>query len=84
MEPESGLNENFSNTDNNTHKRKTINKSSHPTDVKSTISLTSNIDLSNVEANEESLKPYTLTKQFLKLDLDKIRELIEILEDYYI
>ena len=84
MEPESGLNENFSNTDNNTHKRKTINKSSYPTDVKSTISLTSNIDLSNVEANEESLKPYTLTKQFLKLDLDKIRELIEILEDYYI
>ena len=84
MEPESGTNENYSNTDNNTNKRKTINKSSHQTDNKSTTSLISNIDLSNVEANEESLKPYTLTKQFLKLDLDKIRELIEILEDYCI
>ena len=84
MEPESGTNENYSNIDNNTNKRKTINKSSHQTDNKSTTSLISNIDLSNVEANEESLKPYTLTKQFLKLDLDKIRELIEILEDYCI
>ena len=45
-------------------------------------SLSSNADLSNVEANEESLKSYTLSKQFLKLDLDKIRELIEIMEDY--
>jgi len=84
MEPEPGITANLSNTDNNTNKRKTTNKSSHQTDNESTISITSNIDLSNVEANEESLKPYTLTKQFLKLDLDKIRELIEILEEYCI
>ena len=84
MEPEPGINANLSNTDNNTNKRKTTNKSFHQTDNESTISIASNIDLSNVEANEESLKPYTLTKQFLKLDLDKIRELIEILEEYYL
>ena len=40
-------------------------------------------DLSNLEASEESLEGFTLPKQFLKLDLDKIREFIEILEEHY-
>ena len=44
--------------------------------------ISSKIDLSEIEATEENLKHYTLSKQFLKLDLDKIRELIEILEEY--
>ncbi len=43
----------------------------------------SNIDLSEMEATEENLKNYTLSKQFLKINLDKIRELITILEEYY-
>ena len=49
-------------------------------DNKSTTS--SYADISDIEADEESLKNYTLSKQFLKLDLDKIRELIEIMGDY--
>ena len=83
MEPESGLNENLSNGDNNILQKKTSNED-RLTENKSSSSLISDIDLTNVEANEESLKPYTLTKQFLKLDLDRIRELIEILEEYCI
>ena len=83
MEPESGLNENLSNGDNNTHQKKT-STSARMTENKSKSSLYSNIDLADIEASEESLKPYTLTKQFLKLDLDRIRELIEILEEYCI
>ena len=83
MEPESGLNENLSNGDNNILQKKTSNED-RLTENKSSSSLISDIDLTYVEANEESLKPYTLTKQFLKLDLDRIRELIEILEEYCI
>ena len=40
-------------------------------------------DLSDLEANEENMEGFTLPKQFLKLDLDKIREFIEILEEHY-
>ena len=83
MEPELGLNENFSNEDNNTHQKKTSNVV-RLTQNKSNSSLISNVDLTNIEASEESLKPYTLTRQFLKMDLDRIRELIEILEEYCI
>ena len=46
--------------------------------------ISSKIDLTGIDATEENLKHYTLSKQFLKLDLDKIRELIEILEEYYL
>ena len=80
MDQELGINENPSNTNNNRQSK----KSSHLVqfiDNKST-KTESEIDLSGIEANEESLKDYTFTKQLLKLDLDKIRELIEILEDY--
>ena len=75
MEPESGLNENQSHTDNIPQKRQTSN---------SVISTKSKIDveLIDIEADEENLKPYTFSKQFLKMDLDKIRELIDILEEY--
>ena len=83
MEPELGLNENFSNEDNNTHQKKTSN-AVRLTQNKSNSSLISNVDLTNIEASEESLKPYTLTRQFLKMDLDRIRELIETLEEYCI
>ena len=40
-------------------------------------------DLSNLEATEETLKGFTFPKEFLKLDLEKIREFIEILEEHY-
>ena len=56
-----------------------INKSMHNQNI-----ISSKIDLTGIDATEENLKHYTLSKQFLKLDLDKIRELIEILEEYYL
>ena len=41
------------------------------------------IDLTKLDASEESLSSYTYPKEFLKLDLDKIRDFIEILEEHY-
>ena len=41
------------------------------------------VDLSKIEATEEAMSLYTYPKEFLKLDLDKIREFIEIFEEYY-
>ena len=61
-------------------KNKTSSNKDKNSDNKSTFQ--ANIDLSDIEANEQSLKNFTLSKLFLKLDLDKIRELIEIMEDY--
>ena len=75
MEHESGLNENQSHTDNIPQKRQTSNS------VRSTKSKI-DVELIDIEADEENLKPYTFSKQFLKMDLDKIRELIDILEEY--
>ena len=43
----------------------------------------SKIDLSKVEPTEETMSLYTYPKEFLKLELDKIREFIEILEEHY-
>jgi len=43
----------------------------------------SKVDLSKVDATEETMSLYTYPKEFLKLDLDKIREFIEILEEHY-
>ena len=40
-------------------------------------------DLLYIEASEETMEGFTLPKEFLKLDLDKIREFIEILEEHY-
>ena len=39
--------------------------------------------LSNLEASEDSLEGFTFPKEFLKLDLEKIRIFIEILEEHY-
>ena len=77
MEHESGLMDNQADAYNKSHNKKTTDLTH-----KSTISESIDIDLSKLEANEESLKPYTLSKQFLKIDLDKIRDIIEILEEY--
>ena len=43
----------------------------------------SKVDLTKVDATEETMSQYTFPKEFLKLDLDKIREFIEILEEHY-
>ena len=43
----------------------------------------SKVDLSKVDATEETMSQYSYPKEFLKLDLDKIREFIEILEEHY-
>ena len=77
MEHESGLMDNQADANNKSHNKKTTDLTN-----KSTISESIDKDLSKLEANEESLKPYTLSKQFLKIDLDKIRDIIEILEEY--
>ena len=77
MEHESGLMDNQADANNKSHNKKTTDLTKN-----STISESIDIDLSKLEANEESLKPYTLSKQFLKIDLDKIRDIIEILEEY--
>ena len=82
MEPESGFDESPSNIDNNNIKKKKTSNIINTSENKSK-KKEPEIDLTNIEANEESLKPYTLSKQFLKLDLDKIRELIVILEEYW-
>ena len=41
------------------------------------------VDLTKLDASEETMSLYTYPKEFLKLDLDKIREFIEILEEHY-
>ena len=41
------------------------------------------VDLTEIDATEETMSNYTYPKEFLKLDLDKIREFIEILEEHY-
>jgi hypothetical protein len=40
-------------------------------------------DLSKLDASEDSMSFYTYPKEFLKLNLDKIREFIQILEEHY-
>ena len=77
MEHESGLMDNQADANNKSHNKKATDLTH-----KTTLSESIDIDLSKLEANEESLKPYTLSKQFLKIDLDKIRDIIEILEEY--
>ena len=39
--------------------------------------------ISQLDTNEESLSSYAYPKEFLKLDLEKIREFIDILEEHY-
>ena len=57
------------------------NQTSHNEYIKST--LRPKVDLSKLDASEETMSLYTYPKEFLKLDLDKIRDFIEILEEHY-
>ena len=41
------------------------------------------VDLTKLDASEETMSKYTYPKEFLKLELDKIREFIDILEEHY-
>ena len=41
------------------------------------------IDLSKLDSSEDTMSYYTYPKEFLKLDLDQIREFIDILEEHY-
>ena len=41
------------------------------------------VDLSKLDATEETMSQYSYPKEFIKLDLDKIREFIDILEEHY-
>ena len=78
-EVQSSENQNNNLKRNNTYSHSNANQSIHSQSM-----ISNKIDLSDIDATEENLKNYTLSKQFLKLDLDKIRELIEILEEYYL
>jgi len=53
----------FKNKCNNTHQKKTSN-AVRLTQNKSSSSVISNVDLTNIEASEESLKPYTKYNKF--------------------
>jgi hypothetical protein len=78
-EVQSSENQNNNLKRNNTYSHSNTNQSIHNQSM-----ISNKIDLTDIDATEENLKNYTLSKQFLKLDLDKIRELIEILEEYYL
>ena len=72
------------NSESQNNKLKRNNTSNANNSIHNQSIISSKIDLTGIDATEENLKHYTLSKQFLKLDLDKIRELIEILEEYYL
>ena len=77
-------NQNNENKETNTHKTKNTYTNNTNTNQSESIQVltSSKVDLSEIEASEENLQNYSLSKQFLKLDLEKIREIIEILEEY--
>ena len=66
------LENNINNNNNITSNNENIHKSFRP-----------KVDLSKLDASEETMSLYTYPKEFLKLDLEKIREFIEIFEEYY-
>ena len=65
-----------------TNKNSHINNSSLHNEKKQEIS-EQKVDPTKLETTEETMSLYTYPKEFLKLDLDKIREFIDILEEYY-
>ena len=77
-------NQNNENRETNNHKRKNTYTNNTNTNQSESIQVltSSKVDLSEIEASEENLQNFSLSKQFLKLDLEKIREIIEILEEY--
>ena len=60
------------NNNNNNIQNEYIQHLSHP-----------KVDLTKLDASEETMSNYTYPKEFLKLELDKIREFIDILEEHY-
>ena len=81
------INENLNNENKESNNLKSKNSYTNNTNTNQSESIqvltSSKVDLSEIEASEENLQNYSLSKQFLKLDLEKIREIIEILEEYY-
>ena len=75
---------NNENKETNNHDRKNTYTNNTNTNQSESIQVltSSKVDLSEIEASEENLQNYSLSKQFLKLDLEKIREIIDILEEY--
>ena len=74
-------NQNKEMSNNNNENNTNTHTNGNPSDLSQVIT-SSKVDLTQIDATEENLQNYSLSKQFLKLDLDKIRELIEILEEY--
>ena len=69
-------------THSNNNNSKNINTQASVNQSENKQILTTEIDLSEIDATEDNLQNYTFNKQFLKLDLDKIRDLIDILEEH--
>ena len=71
------------NQPNNEQQRLYQNNTNNPVSQSYISEANSKVDLSQVDATEETMSQYTFPKEFLKLDLDKIREFIDILEEHY-
>jgi len=66
-----------------TDQRISQNDNNFPSSQTHASELSTKVDLSKVDATEETMSHYAYPKEFLKLDLDKIREFIDILEEHY-
>ena len=64
-------------------KTKSHNASNYPSGQTYISESSNKVDLSKVDATEETMSQYSYPKEFIKLDLDKIREFIDILEEHY-
>ena len=64
-------------------KSKSHNVSNYPSGQTYISESSNKVDLSKVDATEETMSQYSYPKEFIKLDLDKIREFIDILEEHY-
>ena len=64
-------------------KTKSHNVSNYPSGQTYISESSNKVDLSKVDATEETMSQYSYPKEFIKLDLDKIREFIDILEVHY-
>ena len=64
-------------------KTKSHNFSNYPSGQTYISESSNKVDLSKVDATEETMSQYSYPKEFIKLDLDKIREFIDILEEHY-
>ena len=65
-------------------KQQELPKKANTIDTSKSIRSSQNkIDLTKLDATEESMSYYTYPKEFLKLDLQKIREFLDILDEHY-